>query len=367
MIFLLIGTACLIIQDLILWWRIAYRFKDHSKPLLAGEHLPQIAVFLAARDEEHNLPSCLAALEELRYPKDKVTFFVGDDGSTDRSLEIISNWVEGKPHWKVRTFQESAKVGQNGKARVLAELIKDADAALYLFTDADCKVSPNWALEMVSCFRPEFGLATGVTRVTDRHWFGRMQAIEWWLSLGIVKVLADVGFCLTAMGNNMLISAEAYRKAGGFEAVWDSVTEDLAISERLFQLGFRPIHQISKGCLVDTRGIETFGGLMRQRKRWARGAMSLSWYWVFLLGCQMAFFPLILAGVYFHPLLCLGGWAAKIAVQSLFIRAFAARAETKISIFDLIFFESYYLFSSWATLLYYIWPSPIRWKNRRYE
>lgn len=367
MIVLVIGVAFLIVQDLILWWRIAHRFKSYSRPVPDGERLPQLAVFLAVRNEEENLPSCLDSLELLQYPRDKVTFFVGDDGSTDRSPEILSKWVQGKANWIVRTFPDLARPGQNGKARVLAELIKEAHAELYLFTDADCRVSPEWALEMVSSFRLEYGLATGVTRVADRDWFGRMQAIEWWLSLGIVKVVADFGFCLTAMGNNMLISADAYRKVGGFEAVWHSVTEDLAISERLFRIGFRPIHHVSKASLVDTRSVASLGGLMRQRKRWAKGAMSLSWYWVLLLACQIAFFPLILAGLYFFPLLCTGGWLVKIAVQALFIRTFASRVETKISIFDLIFFESYYLFSSWATLLYYIWPSPIQWKNRCYD
>ncbi|WP_209330600.1 glycosyltransferase family 2 protein [Lunatimonas salinarum] len=366
MIFLGIGILFLVLQDAILWWRIVYRFRDHSRSVYRIEKLPTISVFLAARNEQDNLPGCLQALDELRYPRDKITFYVGDDGSTDRSPEILSRWVQGKSQCKVRIFQDLVRPGQNGKARVLAELIKESNAAIYLFTDADCRVPRDWALEMVAAFRSEYGLCTGVTKVGDRHWFGRMQAIEWWLSLGIVKVVADFGVCLTAMGNNMLISAEAYRKVGGFEAVWTSVTEDLAISERLFQIGFRPIHHVSKACLVETNGIETFAGLMRQRKRWAKGAMSLSWYWVLLLACQMAFFPLILIGLFFFPLLSLSGWVIKITVQALFIRAFASKAETKISIFDLIFFESYYLFSSWATLLYYIWPSPVKWKNRSY-
>ncbi|EON79418.1 polysaccharide-forming b-glycosyltransferase-related protein, glycosyltransferase family 2 protein [Lunatimonas lonarensis] len=350
-----------------LWWRIARAAKAYpSQPVQDGE-LPRIAVFLAARNEEANLPGCLEALGELYYPADKITFYVGDDASSDGSRVLLERWGSRWENRQIRFFDHNLEPGQNGKATVLAAMIEEAEADLYLFTDADCRVPPTWAQELVGAFRAEFGLMTGMTQVVASGWFGRMQAIEWWLSLGMVKVVADLGFCLTAMGNNMLISAEGYRQVGGFEAVFGSVTEDLAISSLMFKAGYRPVHLVNGRCLVQTNAIGNFSELMDQRKRWARGALSLSLFWVVLLAVQVAFFPMVLAGIWSVPGLFLAGWVLKVGVQSVFIATFAGKTETKIPILDLMLFESYFFVSSMATLFYYIWPSPIRWKSRSYR
>ena len=194
-----------------------------------------------------------------------------------------------------------------------------------------------------------------------------MQGIDWWLTLGKIKAVSDLGHNLTAMGNNMLIHHNAYQKCGGFESAGRHVTEDLAISKALFGEGFRPIHQVSKGCLVKTLPEPDFSSLLLQRKRWMKGAFLLPWYWKILLGLQVGFYGVILGLLFYIPLFGFFLWTVKVGIQSLFIREIAGKTETKIRILELLSFEIYNWLTSWSTVLYYFWPSGIKWKKRYYK
>jgi len=360
---LLVGL--LILQDLALF--ILLRFGDVRDYGQAGvDCFPRLAVVVPARNEESNLPSCLASLAVLDYPSEKIDYYVGDDNSSDETWDIISSWAaRGENRHAIRLASPNSPA-LNGKAVALHEMVGNCEADYYLFTDADCQVPKSWAKQMVGSYRPGSGMVTGITKIEADTWFGNMQACDWWLSLGMVQAMAGLGINLTAMGNNLLVENGAYNAVGGFLAVADSVTEDLALSRRMFESGYRPIHQVHRNLLVVTQPEATFAALMRQRKRWARGALTLPWFWKILLFLQVAFFPAILTFIFFSPWLGSICWVLKVFVQSMMLKTFAARAETKLATLNLLTFECYYGFVGFSTVLYYFWPSKIRWKNREY-
>ncbi|MEX0883959.1 MAG: glycosyltransferase, partial [Cyclobacteriaceae bacterium] len=171
----------------------------------------------------------------------------------------------------------------------------------------------------------------------------------------------------TAMGNNMVVDKNAYNKVGGFENISHHVTEDLALSRAIFRAGYRPIIHVSPGCLVKTLPEPGFMRLLQQRKRWMKGAFLLPWYWRLILGLQVAFYAAIVIFVIYFPVSGLLFWCAKMVFQSLFLREIAGKTETKLPILRLLCFEIYNWIVSWATVIYYFWPSGIQWKNRMYR
>lgn len=358
-------VVLLILQDFVIF--VFFRFgkvDDHGKGGI--RHFPHLAVIIPARNEEANLPLCLAAVENLDYPSEKIDFYIGDDNSSDATWQIIFNWAAlGENRHAVRLVSQDSQ-GLNGKAVALHELVGKSQADYYLFTDADCQVPVSWAKQMVASYREGAGMVTGITKIEAGTWFGHMQGCDWWLSLGMIKLMADLGFNLTAMGNNLLIERDAYEKVGGFLGVADSVTEDLSLSRKMFESGFCPIHQVDPNLLVVTKPETTFSALMRQRKRWTRGALTLPFIWKMLLFLQVAFFPAIVTLIFFAPLLGILCWIVKVSVQSLMLKTFAAQTETKLTTLNLLSFECYYAFVGCSTVLYYLWPSKIRWKNREY-
>lgn len=354
------------LQYLVLWFRLKRFFRGYSQadPTAA---MPNVCIFLPCRNEAENLPDCLRALEALQYPAEKIRFLVADDQSSDETGAILANWVSQGKNRQLIPLDRPPVAGENGKALAMALMAGQVkEGELLLFTDADCRVPVGWAECMAKTYRQEFGLVTGITTISGNSWFARMQSLDWWLTLGKVKVVADWGFTLTAMGNNMAVGEGPYRKVGGFFPFKEVVTEDLALARAIYGMGFRPIQLVTRAALVRTLPEPGFARLMKQRKRWMRGAFLLPWYWQWLLGLQVGFYLALAVALYYVPLLTGISWAIKILAQSLFIRTFAAKTETKTRFLDLLSFEIYNWIVSWATVLYYFWPGAIQWKNRKY-
>ncbi|MBT0811307.1 glycosyltransferase [Litoribacter ruber] len=356
----------LLVQDLVLYLCMVFNFKDYFGKTPAS--WPNITVLIPARNEEDNIKACLEALEQLDYPSENLQVILGNDGSEDHTEELMKTWQSTQSHCLFLNINEApANSTMTGKANALNQMAKLADGEYLLFTDADCKVGAGWAKEMVgAAVQADASLVTGITAVEGRQLFGKLQAMDWWLTLGMVKVFADLNTKVTSMGNNMLIKKSLYEKLGGFEKLPFSVTEDFELAKAVSQLGYRSIHQVSQNSLLETKPVADYWGLLRQRKRWMRGAMGLTLIWKVLLALQVLFFPSIIFLTWLNPLLGVGIWAMKIFIQSLFLRHFAGKTQRHLAVGNLLLFEFYYLFISWSTIVYYFWPAKINWKGRTY-
>ncbi|WP_200974194.1 glycosyltransferase [Echinicola sp. 20G] len=358
----LVLVGLLLVQDFLLCFFIFFNFKDYSK---RDVDLPMVSVLLPARNEASTVKACLKSFESINYPPEKIEFIVGNDQSEDHTGQILRDWSN---EFSNRTYVEikTRYSHLNGKANALAQMAQVATGELLLFTDADCRTNEFWVKEMVSAFEPRYGLIVGVTEVAGENIFERLQGMDWWITLGMIKVTADLGKLLTAVGNNMLVSREAYEAIGGYESLGFSVTEDFALGQAVMEKGYDPIHQMTSKSLVYTKGEKSFFQLMRQRKRWMRGALSLPFRWKLLLVLQALFFPAIITVLVFN--VWLGGaiWFGKIWVQAAFIKKLAHNCKGKVNWGELFIFEVYHLVISWSTIVYYFWPSKINWKERRY-
>jgi cellulose synthase/poly-beta-1,6-N-acetylglucosamine synthase-like glycosyltransferase len=363
--FALILVIFLLIQDSTLLVLVIFNFKDHVKK--NEFEIPFVSILIPSRNEAENLPQCLDSLANLDYPLQKLQIILGNDRSSDDTEKILKAFADQNKTVKLVQIQEGDSTKMNGKANAMSQMAKYATGEVLLFTDADCQVPRNWVNSMVnSWLNSGAGIITGITFVKANSIFGKMQGMDWWLTLGMVKVMSDLGFSVTSMGNNMLIGKEAYQAVGGFEGIPFSLTEDFEIARNIQSKGYKILQQVSKDNLISTKPQKEFHLLLQQRKRWMSGAMSLPFYWRLILAVQVLFFPSILLLVFLHPLLAIGLWIAKVLTQGLFIYNFALKSGRRLAAFDLILFEIYYMITSWSTILYYFWPSKTDWKGRKY-
>lgn len=355
----------LILQDFFLWILLRSNFRSYKGKM--EEEWPNISILIPSRNEEANLPGCLKALESLDYPKDKMQVILGNDQSTDHTASILEHWAKDKPWVFILNISADNLHSMNGKANALSQMAQKANGEALLFTDADCMVPATWVKKMVAVWkRSEAGIVTGITNVNGSTFFEKMQSIDWWLTLGMVKVMDDLDISLTSMGNNMLISKEAYQAVGGFEGIPFSLTEDFEIGRQIQKKGFKGVHLVSSENLVRTKGQQNFSDLLMQRKRWMAGAMALPGIWRTVLGLQVVFFPAMLYFCFLYPFEGLLIWLFKVLIQSVFICSFALKSGERLKRWDLILYEIYYLITSWSTIVYYFWPSNTDWKGRKY-
>ena len=347
--------------------RFTFFFKNYSNPTVKS--WPRVSVVIAVRNEQVYLPRLLSSLEALDYPEESIEFLIINDQSVDQTAEILAKWAKGKSNRLITTSSpiRNGVDGLNGKAAALTTLCKKATGEFLFFTDADCEVNPQWVKEGVSCFKSTTGMVIGITKVKDSSHFGKFQELEWWHTLGQVKIAADLGIQTTGLGNNMIIRKTAYDQSGGFERTKGSLTEDLEISRLIHQQGFELIHQISPKLLTFTKAEPNLKMLLSQRKRWFSGVITLPNVWLILLNLQFLYLPALLLFSTCFPFWGVLIFLVKLSLHSAMIHILTAQTSQKVNWIYLLFFDFYSFLINALTILYYFWPSKIRWKSRDYS
>jgi cellulose synthase/poly-beta-1,6-N-acetylglucosamine synthase-like glycosyltransferase len=367
MIWLAIAVVgVLLIQDFLLSLLWILCFKNHTATL-SSNTLPKVTVLVACRDEAENLPSCLKALDGLLYPSEKLQFILGNDSSSDRTQALLGDWVGTRPNAILVEVAEALYPHTNGKANALHQMALQATGDLLLFTDADCLVPPSWVQQMAEAFsNTQAAYLTGVTTVGGDSVWDSFQRLDWLMTLGIIKILTDIGSAVTSMGNNMGIRASAYNHVGGFAGIGFSLTEDLRMAQALNNSGYKGEQLFSKGNLIITKGQPDLKALLSQRKRWMAGAMSLNLFWKAMMLFQVLFYPAILILIAQNLVIGFLAWFLKILLQTAFLKLLLFKIDQKADIRQLFGFEIYYMIVSWSTIVYYFWPSHTDWKGRKY-
>jgi glycosyltransferase involved in cell wall biosynthesis len=105
---------------------------------------PEITIVLATYNGERTLPRTLASLGELEAPPCSWNIVVVDNGSTDRTAEILHGFIGKLP---ITILQEAAR----GKNRALNRALREPLGDLVVFTDDDIVADPSWLRELHGC------------------------------------------------------------------------------------------------------------------------------------------------------------------------------------------------------------------------
>ncbi len=339
---------------------------------------PKISILVAARNEEENILRCLKSLQNLDYPKENLQILIGNDASDDNTKQIIEDFINNKI--SENAYFELFDITQNitdlkGKTNVLAQLVHHATGEYFFFTDADIAVPPTWINGMLSSMQnnlqndsesKKIGIITGFTLIEGENIFHHLQSLDWSLALGMVRAFGTFNLPVTAMGNNMAVSREAYEACGGYEKVGFSLVEDFALFRAIIDKGFGFKNIISKQITAFSMPILSFKKLLEQRKRWLFGVLKVPIYMFLLLSLQGLFFPVIAIFMLFEPQEATFILVSKIIIQAIFIYTVLKKAGNTISAKYLIFYEFYVAFTSILLIFYWIIPRKIEWKGRLY-
>lgn len=355
-----LGAICAItvIIDLllILFWYAHHR-THHELPV----DLPKVSVLVAARNEEQNIRRCIHALLNLNYPKDKLDIRIGDDSSEDNTLQEARHAAKGNP--LINIIEISENLGNaRGKANVLAQLVKEARGDIFFITDADIAVNKNWITGMLHGLRPGVGIVNGVTAVEDHG----LQNVDWLFATGMIKVITDLGKPVTAIGNNMCVTREAYESVGGYESIPFSITEDYELFRQVSDKGFGLVQLMEPQALAWTKSIRGVKNLLHQRKRWMFGAVQLPFPVVALLLFQALFHWVVVPLLFIAPYLGCSILLLKMLVQTFFIIAIHKKLKLPVKWTSVLSYEPYSFGLSLLSSIFFLIPAKVKWKGRKY-
>lgn len=361
-----------IIVLLILWFYVVFQLLvwvgfltvKLRKPHL--NHFPKVAVLVPARNEEEQIGPCLESLLALDYPTDKIEIWVGDDGSEDRTAEIIKGYSDRFP--RIHYYLVNGNLGSaRAKGNVLAQLVAETKAEYLFVTDADITVAKNWIRNLLIWLCEEtVGMVSGTTLVDGQASLAKWQGLEWTLGNGYLIGLDRLGIKSTAVGNNMAFTRTAYQATGGYENMPFSVTEDFQLFRAIRRKGFETVNLMDRGSLNHSSAQDKLGKLLHQRKRWMLGAQQLPWYWILIFGLQAAFYPALFVLFFVNWNLALQVWFVKYLLQTLFLFRIQIRLGHPIKFFILLSYEAYSILMHLLMILFYLLPIKMDWKGRKY-
>ena len=102
---------------------------------------PLISVVITTKNEERNLPDCLAALDAQTIPRDSFEVIVVDNASSDRTKEIA---LAGADLFLEKGPERSAQRNFG---------VESASAPLVVYLDADMRLSENVLAECLEVFK----------------------------------------------------------------------------------------------------------------------------------------------------------------------------------------------------------------------
>ncbi|WP_224996370.1 glycosyltransferase [Cesiribacter sp. SM1] len=367
--------VCILIVLLVivtnLWaWYLLRHNRDVPEQLQERDW-PPVAVLLPVRNEEKYLAACLKSLLQLEYPTEKLHILIGNDASTDRTAEIAAQWQVLHPQISVHNIEHNLGLAR-GKANVLAQLVHKCPAGVeYIFmTDADIRPNPLWIKGMLQGLGPGVGLVNGTTTVGGSGILARWQQTDWAVALGLAKAytyLPGIGRTLTAIGNNMLISREAYRATGGYEAIPFSITEDFELMQQLNRQGYKAVQLMNRASSALTEPVAHVAALLHQRKRWMTGALRMPLLMVALLSVQYLFFGAFVVLLCLQPLTAILLLLMRLLAQNMLVGTVLKRTGIKQLPRAGLFYELYLFFFNLLLLLFYLLPIQINWKDRNYR
>jgi cellulose synthase/poly-beta-1,6-N-acetylglucosamine synthase-like glycosyltransferase len=113
-----------------------------------NEELPSVAIIMAAYNEEKVIHEKIRSVFETDYPLSRITFYIGSDASTDRTDEIIKEWMKKKAELKLVGFE-----GRTGKSGIVNELVKRSSAEILILTDANVIFKKDTIFNLVRHFK----------------------------------------------------------------------------------------------------------------------------------------------------------------------------------------------------------------------
>ena len=238
------------------WWRGGRLVEDwafglvdaerHAKPVLAAvtrvfseppfpraaqARWPRVSVVICAYNAADTIGECLTSLEALTYPDTEI--LVVDDGSRDDTAAIARR----QPGVRV-IDRVNGGLGAARNAGLAA-----ASGEIIAFTDADCRVDPDWLTYLVQPMLVSDVAGAGGPNVVppDDPWLAQCVARS---PGGPTHVMLDDRTAEHVPGCNMAFRRDALLAIDGFNPVYLRAGDDVDICWRLqargLRIGFAP-------------------------------------------------------------------------------------------------------------------------------
>ncbi len=279
-----------------------------NRPPLPTDYEPAVAIVIAVRNEEDAIGRTIEGCYHTLYPAEKREVIVVNDGSTDRTAEVLARMKEKYSDLKVHTQPPT------GKRLAMAKGVWDTEAEIVVFVDSDTFLHPLALRHIVCGFEdPTLGASSGHTEVEngDQNALTRMQEIRYNVGYKLMKAsestfsaVSCCPGCLSAYRRAYLLPILEPWLNQMFLGAKATFGDDRSLTNRILR-DYRIIY--NDRALCTTLVPDNWGKFMRQQVRWKK-----SWLRETLIAAKFIARK--------HPIGALSFWASAVcSVMSPFV------------------------------------------------
>ncbi|MBU1726591.1 MAG: glycosyltransferase [Candidatus Omnitrophica bacterium] len=188
----------------------------------------KVGLYIPCFNAEKTIASCLEGVLKQTYPISEVV--VVDDGSTDKSMEIVSRYP-------VKIIKN---LDNKGLGFVRNVAVKNINAEFIASLDADCQPDPDWLLSLMQKLNSN-NIAGSGGRLEESH---STHIVDLWRAAHMKqyweKEEIEPPFLF---GSNTVFKKEAIAKAGFYNEDLKSNYEDVDLCSRIKALGLVLVYE----------------------------------------------------------------------------------------------------------------------------
>lgn len=209
--------------------------RRHRAPALqSDDECPEVALLIAAYNEEDFIEEKLRDTKALDYPTGKLTVYVITDGSTDATAALARAFDFGDCHRLVVEHED----GRAGKQAAIDRVLPGVTAPIVVFTDANTYLNPLALRNIVRHYRdPNVAAVAGEKRILRKDVdaaAGAGEGLYWRFESALKRWDSEFHTVVGAAGE--LFSVRRARLPAVPEGI---LVEDFYITMRLCQAGYR--------------------------------------------------------------------------------------------------------------------------------
>jgi ceramide glucosyltransferase len=366
-VYILLGIAAIPFIYLLLAIYSALRFFGSAASVSrkTTEFTPPVSCLKPIRGLDPEAYENYASFCRQNYPEYEIIFCVDED---DPALPVLNKLIKDFPERSIRLLFGSDPGAINDKVARLDRLTKAARYDLFVITDGDVRVQPDYLRSVVAPFRnPNVASATCLYASThEKSFIEELQSIGMLSDffLGIV-VAWQVDGAKFALAQSIITTRKNVEGFGGYLVIVDRPADDLWIGRLATEQGFESVllpyvvqtvpdfHSFRQLFIKRTRWMT----VMRHMRPWGHLGLLFTWALPWSLFAFAVQPTLAVAGGYFGTYLLLR------IVSTLLVGRWGMKQKTIWNKLPLIPVWDALAFAIWITSF---WQRTIRWRGEDY-
>ncbi len=238
--------------------------KKHTAP--NNDFLPPISCLKPIKGLDEDAYENYASFCRQDYPVYEIVFCVDKD---DPALPVLEKLVRDFPDRKIRLLFGSGRNAINDKVGRLYRLTNEAAYDIFIITDGDVRVRPDYLRTIVSAFRdPKVGAATCLYVSTkEKNFVQELQSIgmisDFFAPVLVAWQLGDFG---VTFGQTIATTRKAVMGYGGYQVLEDRPADDVYAGRLVAEQGYDV--KLLPYVVQSVADFKSLGDLLHKRARW---------------------------------------------------------------------------------------------------